>query len=142
MHTEDRFNQHTDLLDHVYTAFPMFERREYIKILLIPSMNVIHFFVRFFMYNQSERKLVRLGKNPYLRNQTQEVRGALGNTEVDQYIEDRLQASVADMRRKSPAPVNVFLSWRRCVQLLLFLEGESIMADIEVNRILKYFLIK
>jgi hypothetical protein len=63
-------HQHTDSLDTVYTAFPMFERRDMIKIILIPCMNIIKFFYRFYVLSEAEKKFLEIGKNPYLRQIT------------------------------------------------------------------------
>jgi hypothetical protein len=51
--TETRFNSGPDLLDRVYSAFPVFERREMIKIMLIPCMNIINLFYRFYLQSES-----------------------------------------------------------------------------------------
>lgn len=70
MKTETRIHQHTDSLDTIYTAFPMFERREMIKAILIPCMNIIKFFYRFYVQTSSEKKFLSIAKNSQLRELT------------------------------------------------------------------------
>lgn len=41
-----------------------------IKIILIPCMNIIKFFIRFFIESKTSKKLLALAKNPELRNIT------------------------------------------------------------------------
>lgn len=54
INTESRLsNNGPDLLDYIYTAFPIFERREMIKAIIIPCMNLVEIFIRFFIVSRS-----------------------------------------------------------------------------------------
>ena len=61
--TESRMHHSTDVFDFFYTAFPIFERREMIKIILIPCMNILKFFFRFFIQSPSEKKFLIIAKH-------------------------------------------------------------------------------
>ena len=56
---ESRLNTHTvDYIEKIYKNFPIFERREMIKVILIPCMKMVEIFVRFYMTSSSEKKML------------------------------------------------------------------------------------
>ena len=129
MKTENRYHEPTDFLDYFYSAFPIFERREMIKIILIPSMNIIQMFFRFYIQSDSQKKILRIAKNPRLRNLTGKVREAANKVEIDEHLEDRLQAALTEEKRKNPTESDIYLLQRKALQLILYLEGENILLD-------------
>ena len=60
--TESRFNTHeVDFVDYIYKNFPIFERREMLKTIIIPCMSLVEIFVRFFMTSPAEKKVLEYG---------------------------------------------------------------------------------
>ena len=52
MTTESKLHgQYTDFLDNFYFGLPMFERREMLKSILIPAINMVDIFIVFFIQN-------------------------------------------------------------------------------------------
>lgn len=57
VHTSDRLNHPTDLLDYIYPAFPMFERRQVLKSAIIPMSFLIDQFYMLFITSDAEKTL-------------------------------------------------------------------------------------
>jgi len=96
MKTETRIHSHTDLLDNIYNAFPVFERREMIKIILIPCMNIIKIFYRFFIQNGGEKKLLQLVKNSNIRSLTAKTSDACNKlSSPDPNFEDKIKLTLS-----------------------------------------------
>ena len=88
-------HQHTDSLDSIYTAFPVHERREMIKIILIPCMNVLKFFFRFFVSSPSEKKFLKIAKHPEIKKLTSKVSQSVSKVQIDEHLEDRVEVALS-----------------------------------------------
>ena len=65
--TESRLHLHaSDPVDLIYQAFPVFERREMLKVIIIPCMSLVEIFVRYYTQSRSEQSFVQLGSVPAL----------------------------------------------------------------------------
>jgi hypothetical protein len=82
--TESRMNNNQpDFIDFFYTAFPIFERREMLKAIVIPCMSLVEIFVRFFLTSPAEKKLLRYGCLQRLQMITRPIRDSMGNLKID-----------------------------------------------------------
>lgn len=61
----------------------MFERREMLKSILIPAMNMVDIFIVFFVKNKEVEKIKMLGINPQLRAITNSVSSAIALDNVN-----------------------------------------------------------
>ena len=81
--TESRLHHsQTDFVDYLYSAFPIFERREFLKAIIIPCMSLVDTFVRFYLVSPAERKLILFGSSQHLRDQTNKVRQHFANVQM------------------------------------------------------------
>lgn len=118
-------NQYTDSLDSVYTAFPIHERREMIKIILIPCMNILKFFFRFFVQSPSEKKFLKISKQPQVRQMTSRVSEIVATkvTAIDEHLEDRVSVAIQDAKRQEPLHADIYYHQRKALQCMLYCEG-------------------
>lgn len=143
MRTEDRIHQHTDFLDSIYPAFPIFERRQMIKIILIPSMNIIKFFFRFFIESKSSKKLLALSKNGHLRAITVKANEKIsGINQKEDHLEDKIEVALKQTENKKLSlSYDIFKIQRKIIQSILFVEGDNVLLDDEIGRMISYFKI-
>lgn len=74
MSAESRLHSgYTDFLDRIYPAFPIFERREMIKSIVIPCMNMVHTFVRYYIKSESYNKICFIGNHVGMRTMTMKI---------------------------------------------------------------------
>lgn len=57
MHSESRLHPQPDLIDYLFNAFPIFQRREMMKYFITPMSNLLQNFNSLFIYNQAETRL-------------------------------------------------------------------------------------
>lgn len=53
MHSEDRFYHHPDMLDYIFTAFPIYQRRELLKYIITTIYMLLGNFSVLFVYNSA-----------------------------------------------------------------------------------------
>lgn len=141
--TESRLHHsQTDFVDYLYSAFPIFERREFLKAIIIPCMSLVDTFVRFYLVSPAERKLILFGSSQHLRDQTNKVRQHFANVQMNEHAEEQVGVAVEKARLAHPLQTEIFRLQRELLKRVLFVEGEEIIARPQVNHILKYFLLK
>lgn len=91
-----------DLLDYVYSAFPVFERREMIKVIIIPCMNLVEIFIRFYTISRSERRLLHFASIEQLKRETNQVYEVVAKLNMDQHIEDRVNVALQTLKSTCP----------------------------------------
>lgn len=128
-----------DLLDYLYSAFPVFERREMIKAIIIPCMNLVEIFIRFYTISRSEERLLHYGNIEPLKLETNQVYEAVAKLNMDEHINDRVNVALENLKRTCPMQAEAYHLQRELLRALLFVEGEEILARPQVGRVLKYF---
>jgi hypothetical protein len=107
--TESRLHiSRPDLLDYIYFAFPIFERREMIKVIIIPCMNLVEIFVRFFTISKSERRLLAFSNIEQLKKETNQVYEAVAKLNMDEHINDRVNVALENLMSTCPLQTKVY----------------------------------
>ena len=100
-----------------------------IKIILIPSMNIIQLFFRFYIESDSQKKFLKIAKNPLLLHKTTKIREITGRIQIDEHIEDRIDTILTESKKKNPIDTQIYLLQRKVLQLILYLEGENMLSN-------------
>lgn len=90
----------TDILDEFYLAFPIFERREFIRVILIPSTYLVEIFIRFYIISDSEKKLMKISTNSHLRALTAKVGEHVSSVQINENLEHRVGVALSEMKNK------------------------------------------
>lgn len=72
----------------------MFERRDMIKIILIPCMNIIKFFYRFYVLSEAEKKVLIIGNNPHVRELTLKTSETVSKLMGDPNADDKIDIAI------------------------------------------------
>lgn len=86
----------------------MFERREMLKSILIPAMNMVDIFVIFFVQNPEILKIKKLGLNPQLRTITNEVSASIPNNFDPNHMEQEVGVKIDVVKQKDQFKGEVF----------------------------------
>ena len=105
-------------------------------------MNIIQMFFRFYIESDSQKKFIKLTKNPHLRTITAKAADIANKERITEEIDEKMEAALVEEKRKNEKDVNIYLLQRKALKYLVFLEGENILLDKEVEKYLRYFMIK
>ena len=141
--TESRLHsQASDPLDMVYTAFPVFERREMLKVIIIPCMSLVEIFVRYFTQSRSEKRFLLFGSVPALLTEGSVVQEQVAKLKPDEHLEDRVNVALEEAKRSHPLQTEIFRGQRNLLRRLLVVGGQEVLVRPKVAKLLRYFMIK
>jgi hypothetical protein len=149
VHTSDRLNRPSDLLDYIYPAFPIFERRQVLKTAIIPVSILIDSFYRLFITSEAEKtlsSLVSWVKPGFLM----EVRARLKGLDIsnnNRQLEEQLDAALESEKTKAKDEtgknkVDIYRKLREILQKYLTLEGGNITKDASLDKIKNEFALQ
>ncbi len=73
-----------------------------LKAIVIPCMSLVECFVRFFMMNGAEKKLLKYATLLKLQKITMPVRDSMGSINNDNELEEKVRAGISKIREKKP----------------------------------------
>ena len=149
VHTADRINRTTDVLDYVYPAFPIFERRHLLKSMIIPVTLLIEIFYKQLVLSDSEVQLNRLtGWAPVdmfidIRSKLQSLDTSITNKHLNENVNaaldsEKLKAKNDDYKIK----LDIFRQQREAVRKYLTLESGNITPDMRIERLRQEYLLQ
>lgn len=79
-----------------------------LKAIVIPCMSLVECFVRFFMINGAEKKLLKYGTLLKLQKITIPVRDSMGNINNDNELEEKVRVGIAKFHEKKPLEADIY----------------------------------
>lgn len=86
---------------------------------MFPTTNIFNFFLRYYLPNESEKKLLKVAKQPTLKNYTTKITDHLSSIRQTDHIEDRVQVAISEIKDKQPLAADLYLLHRQVVRGIL-----------------------
>lgn len=63
-------------------------------------MNILKFFFRFFVPSPSEKKFLKIARQPEIKNLTLKVSETVSKVQIDEHLEDRVEVALSEAKKK------------------------------------------
>lgn len=76
-----------------------------IKSIIIPCMNLVEIFIRYYTISAAEQKVIKYGNIESLKQETNVISQAVSKINIDEHINDRVNVTLQSMKTTYPLQV-------------------------------------